>query len=121
MNNRASITSILEDASKWLHAAYDRPPRTPESEAMLLCVDGAVAMLQASGPDEEVPEGCTVADALMLRAANHNLAAEVDGLRVVLSNLLSQVEDFTEKHGEADFETRAAKIALSEMVPNESR
>ena len=36
------LLSILKDAAKWLHAAYDRPPQTPEAKAMLALVDLAI-------------------------------------------------------------------------------
>jgi len=34
--------SLLQEAAKWLHAAYDRPPQTPECIAMLARVDAAL-------------------------------------------------------------------------------
>src|SRR5476651_63387 len=34
--------SVLQEAAKWLHAAYDRPPQTPECIAMLARVDSAL-------------------------------------------------------------------------------
>ena len=36
---------ILSEAAKWLHAAYDRPPQSPEVKAMLARVDAAALPL----------------------------------------------------------------------------
>ena len=38
-----TTTAVLAEAAKWLHAAYDRPPQTPECLAMLARVDKALA------------------------------------------------------------------------------
>lgn len=78
------LLSILTDAAKWLHAAYDRPPQTPEAKAMLDLIDLAIQFageVESYAAPAVAPEGCTPADALMLRAANHGLAAENDYLR----------------------------------------
>lgn len=78
------LLSILTDAAKWLHAAYDRPPQTPEAKAMLDLIDLAIQFageVESYAAPAVAPEGCTPADAQMLRAANHGLAAENDYLR----------------------------------------
>lgn len=42
--------AVLVEASKWLHAAFDLPPRTPEAVAMLARVDAAVVQTQLAAP-----------------------------------------------------------------------
>jgi len=51
---RNPLLSILKDAAKWLHAAYDRPPQTPEAKAMLDIVDLSIQFAdEASCGDAE--------------------------------------------------------------------
>ena len=44
-----TTTAVLAEAAKWLHAAYDRPPQTPECVEMLARVDAALAAPAAQG------------------------------------------------------------------------
>ncbi len=67
----------------------------------------------------KVEEGCTPADAKMLRKANHGLAEENDKLRAALAELVRQIHAFTEQHGEAEFYTGDAVKLLSEDSPAE--
>jgi hypothetical protein len=64
-----------------------------------------------------VPEGCTPADAQVLRTANHSLAAESHALQSVLADLLLQVNRFVQREGEADFETGPATAVLRRLQP----
>lgn len=73
--------------------------------------------LCASKP-EDGPEGCTPADARMLRAANHGLADESHELQETLADLLGQVNSFCERHGEADFETGRATALIERLRPD---
>jgi len=53
--------SVLREASRWLHAAYDRPPQTPDCAAMLALVDAALAAQSAPRAGEDVrPTGTLV-------------------------------------------------------------
>lgn len=42
------------EVAQWLHAAYDRPPQTPEVKAMLARVDTAASGVPASQADERM-------------------------------------------------------------------
>jgi hypothetical protein len=64
-----------------------------------------------------VPEGCTPADAAMLRRANHALADDVHLLQTALADLYAQIHEFAATHGEADFYTGAALAVLAKTAP----
>lgn len=64
-----------------------------------------------------VPEGCTPADAAMLRQANHALADDVHLLQTALADLYAQIHEFAATYGEADFYTGAALAALAKTAP----
>ena len=64
-----------------------------------------------------VPEGCTPADAAMLRRANHALADDVHLLQTALADLYAQVHEFAATYGEADFYTGAALAVLAKTAP----
>ncbi len=68
-----------------------------------------------------VPEGCTPADAAMLRQANHALASDVHLLQTALADLYEQIHEFAATHGEADFYTGAALAVLAKTGPLEWR
>lgn len=44
----ADAAGVLAEAAKWLHAAYDRPPQTPETVAMLARIDTAMTTTKES-------------------------------------------------------------------------
>lgn len=47
--------SLLKEVVPWLHAAYDRPPQTPEIKALLSRVDAALAaQAQEAAPPEKL-------------------------------------------------------------------
>jgi hypothetical protein len=59
---RASVDGVAPcdvpswaEVAQWLHAAYDRPPQTPEVKAMLARVDAAALGVLASSQQEEAP------------------------------------------------------------------
>ena len=74
---------------------------------------------QPAAVQEGIPEGCTPADARVLREANHALAAESYELQEVLIDLHGQVMRFCEARGEADFETGRASALLHRLRPAE--
>ena len=76
---------------------------------------GRAIASQQSERSGEIPEGCTPADAAMLRKANHSLADENDALRKALAELVRQIDVFAEEQGEADFYTGDAKKLLAEF------
>jgi hypothetical protein len=78
----------------------------------------ADAALAAPAAQRE-PEGCTPADAAVLREANHGLAAESHALQEVLADLYSQVRTFCAEQGEADFYTGRALAILCKVRPLE--
>jgi|WetSurMetagenome_2_1015567.scaffolds.fasta_scaffold71756_1 hypothetical protein len=61
----------------------------------------------------EIDEGCTPADARVLREANHALAAENDRLRHAILTLLGETDD-------SDYMSASEQRALarSQLVPN---
>jgi hypothetical protein len=63
-----------------------------------------------------VPEGCTPADALVLRRANHAFAQEAVVLQTVFLDLLNQVDAFIATYGEADFYTAPARAMRAQIV-----
>ena len=82
----ATVADTLESYNSWRRGNADgleQPHPTLIGEA----IDRAVAMLRA-----DVPEGCTPADARVLREANHALAVEVQQLRRALSAVLSFID-----------------------------
>jgi hypothetical protein len=66
-----------------------------------------------------VPEGCTPADAAMLRRANHALADETHMLQEALAYLYGQLKLFVETNGDADFYTGRALAVLTKTRPLE--
>lgn len=71
---------------------------------------GNVRLNDGLGP---VAEGCTPADAAMLRRANHTLAEDVHLLQTALADLHRQVREFVAAYGESDFYTGPALAALA--------
>lgn len=69
----------------------------------------------------QVPEGCTPADAAILRRANHALADDVHLLQTALADLYAQVREFAATYGEADFYTGAALAVLAKTAPIDYR
>ena len=53
---RNPLLSILKDAAKWLHAAYDRPPQTPEAKSMLDLVDLAIQFADEASRGDDEPQ-----------------------------------------------------------------
>jgi hypothetical protein len=108
----------------WANGSYSRNYKlewlrdVPEGAA-LYTTQPAPAQPVAWQPIETVPEGCTPADAAMLRRANHAMADEVHLLRTALADLHRQVQEFVTTDGEADFYTGPALAALSKTSPLE--
>lgn len=51
--------SLLKEAAEWLHAAYDRPPQTPDAKAILARIDAAIeasAAGDAAQPGGRLPD-----------------------------------------------------------------
>ena len=80
--------------------------------------DGYKEGLKAMQPAEPLPEGCTPADAAVLRRANHALAQDLHITQEALADLHRQVSEFTASYGEADFYTGAALAVLSKGRPD---
>lgn len=43
---RVKLYSLLSDAARWLHAAYDRPPQSTECREMLARIDAMLTHLR---------------------------------------------------------------------------
>lgn len=76
-------------------------------------------LAEIATPTKETEEGCTPADAKMLRTANLALATESHELQEALVDIYQQVQRFCETNGEADFETGRALRLLSRLRPLE--
>jgi hypothetical protein len=63
MNPTPSDSKALAEAAKWLHAAYDRPPQTPEAKAMLARIDAALTTGVSPSVPAEVGEAVADLDA----------------------------------------------------------
>lgn len=85
-----------------------------DSEAQL--VASYRALLSAAPQSANVPEGCTPADAQMLRAANHALAQESHNRAVLLQEWLDTELDAQDEEYEPWLESFTARVkaAISE-------
>jgi hypothetical protein len=104
----ATVAEHLAERLRF-HATMLRRKPTPLADLIPLLTTASDELCALS---REVPEGCTPADARLLRAANHAFAQDVWETQTILRDLYSQVKKFCEEQGEADFETGPATALL---------
>lgn len=73
----AGVPELTREELNWLILICDEP----DSESDLLAAYALGAQRAAEARLDAIPEGCTPADAAVLRDVNHQLAAEVEALR----------------------------------------
>ena len=114
---KKALEALIEEAQRV--ADDHHRSRYIRLDQALASARAALSLSTEPREGEAVPEGCTPADARMLRTANHALAMESHELQEVLADLYQQVKLFCETEGEADFETGRALYLLSRLRPLE--
>lgn len=84
--NASQVTDsgAIAEAAKWLHAAYDRPPQTPECKAMLARIDAALALQAIHGAESGT---ISIQEAWEVAGGNPGIKATREDLLIALRDL----------------------------------